>query len=226
MYLLYINLISYRVANVNKLKIYSPSSYKLAPATLKLMQGMKLTPGPPGWTGELVTPTGASLIRVLCGMESLSRSVSNSFDDCHRISTLRASAPSSRQGVLPPYGFVLSAIGVGAGTKEFKGHPNILRIMVGDITFSPGSDGPSIVVSLKKSNDFSIRDGSELVDSKNENMLKTNQITEKSTKLFCGSEDEDHDWIETDMLILQANIDDMTGELGGHLIDTLLTAGT
>ena len=41
-----------------------------APATLLLMQDMKLAPGPPV-TGELATPTGVSLVRALCGMPSL-----------------------------------------------------------------------------------------------------------------------------------------------------------
>ena len=34
-----------------------------APATLILMKDMVLTPGPKGVTGELVTPTGACLVR-------------------------------------------------------------------------------------------------------------------------------------------------------------------
>ncbi len=35
-----------------------------APATLKLLEGFEIRPGPPG-SGELVTPTGAALVRVL-----------------------------------------------------------------------------------------------------------------------------------------------------------------
>jgi uncharacterized protein (TIGR00299 family) protein len=37
-----------------------------APATLKLLEGIAVTPGPEG-AGELVTPTGAALLRVLTG---------------------------------------------------------------------------------------------------------------------------------------------------------------
>lgn len=74
-----------------------------APATLYLMKGMRTTPGPPGVTGELVTPTAAALLRVL------SRS---SPDQLPR--------------------FTIRKVGTGAGTKEFRNHPNILRLIIGD----------------------------------------------------------------------------------------------
>lgn len=80
-----------------------------APATLQLMTGMPTTRGPPGVTGELVTPTGAALLRTLT---SQSKAVS-----------LAGQPPN----------FTLHHVGVGAGTKNFERHPNILRVMLGEL---------------------------------------------------------------------------------------------
>jgi uncharacterized protein (DUF111 family) len=85
-----------------------------APATLRLMVGMPTTPGPPGLTGELVTPTGAALLRTLT-------SGTDSAD-------LRRVSPAAGR---PPR-FTLRKVGVGAGTKNFKRHPNVLRLLLGD----------------------------------------------------------------------------------------------
>lgn len=74
-----------------------------APATLRLMVGMPVTPGPPGLTGELVTPTAAALLKVL----------------------------TKNSDGRPPR-FTIRKIGVGAGTKDFSDHPNIIRLILGD----------------------------------------------------------------------------------------------
>ena len=70
-----------------------------APATLKLLEGLHIRPGPEN-SGELVTPTGAGLVRVL------------------------ASGPP------PAYRPVRS--GFGAGTKDFAGRANALRIVLAE----------------------------------------------------------------------------------------------
>ena len=72
-----------------------------APATLKLLEGHRVRPGPEG-SGELVTPTGAALVKVL-----------------------------SRGN--PPLEYVPVRSGFGAGTKEFIGRANALRIIVADV---------------------------------------------------------------------------------------------
>ena len=72
-----------------------------APATLKLLEGHQVSPGPEG-AGELVTPTGAALVRVL------------------------SSGP-------PPALFTPVASGFGAGTKDFQGRANALRIILADV---------------------------------------------------------------------------------------------
>lgn len=71
-----------------------------APATLKLLEGHAVRPGPDG-SGELVTPTGAALVRVL------------------------SSGP-------PPREYVPRRSGFGAGTKDFRGRANALRIVLAD----------------------------------------------------------------------------------------------
>lgn len=72
-----------------------------APATLKLLEGHPVRPGPEG-SGELVTPTGAALVRTL------------------------SSGP-------PPLEYVPIRSGFGAGTKDFRGRANALRIILADV---------------------------------------------------------------------------------------------
>jgi uncharacterized protein (TIGR00299 family) protein len=75
-----------------------------APATLKLLEGHPVRPGPDG-SGELVTPTGAALVRVL------------------------SSGP-------PPTEFVPLRSGFGAGTKDFRGRANALRVILAEANSS------------------------------------------------------------------------------------------
>ena len=72
-----------------------------APATLKLLEGHRVSPGPDG-AGELVTPTGAALVREL-------------------------------STGAPPTEFVPRRSGFGAGTKDFPGRANALRIVLADV---------------------------------------------------------------------------------------------
>ena len=88
-----------------------------APATLKLLEGHSVRPGPEG-SGELVTPTGAALVRVL-----------------------------SRGA--PPSEYVPLRSGFGAGTKDFRGRPNALRIVLADdATIEAGADGIQLLTEL------------------------------------------------------------------------------
>ena len=72
-----------------------------APATLKLLEGHPVSPGPEG-AGELVTPTGAALVRIL------------------------SAGP-------PPVVYTPVRSGFGAGTKDFPGRANALRIILADV---------------------------------------------------------------------------------------------
>jgi hypothetical protein len=71
-----------------------------APATLKLLEGLSVRPGPEH-SGELVTPTGAALVRVL-------------------------------SSGTPPSEYVPIKSGFGAGTKDFVGRANALRVVLAD----------------------------------------------------------------------------------------------
>jgi uncharacterized protein (DUF111 family) len=85
-----------------------------APATLRLLVGMPTCPGPMRVvTGELVTPTGAALLRTLC-----------------LIGETKTKPPPKLTG--RPPNFTIRKIGIGAGTKDFERHPNILRLLIGD----------------------------------------------------------------------------------------------
>lgn len=80
-----------------------------APATLKLLEGHVVQPGPEG-AGELVTPTGAGLVRVL------------------------SAGP-------PPTFFVPLLSGFGAGTKDFPGRANALRVILAEDRRDQGESG-------------------------------------------------------------------------------------
>ncbi|CAM9404281.1 unnamed protein product [Choristocarpus tenellus] len=131
-----------------------------APATLHLLVGIPTCPGPKSATGELVTPTGAALVKVL----------------------------TSEFGRPPP--FSPEAIGIGAGTKDFKKHPNILRVICGNKL--PQQQGQAMAV-----------------------LSKTN--AGRGTAV---------EWVTDSLCVLEANIDDMTGEVAGYVTERLLNEGS
>ena len=92
-----------------------------APATLLLMKGMQTTPGPPDCRGELVTPTAAALLRVL---------TNNNNNNKHHEHNKNNNNNNKRNFITPQ--FTIQRVGVGAGSKDFVKHPNILRLIVGD----------------------------------------------------------------------------------------------
>lgn len=85
-----------------------------APATLRLLEGLPIRPGPDG-AGELVTPTGAALVRVL------------------------SQGPAPQQ-------YVPLRSGFGAGTKDFVGRANALRLILAEPTAERADDRETIVV--------------------------------------------------------------------------------
>jgi len=101
-----------------------------APATLRLLVDMPTCPGPMGVvTGELVTPTGAALLRTLTltmKMKCNRRSPGKNDD-----ATLQKATTTQQQNGRPP-NFTIRKIGIGAGSKDFEKHPNILRLLLGD----------------------------------------------------------------------------------------------
>jgi uncharacterized protein (TIGR00299 family) protein len=87
-----------------------------APATLKLLEGLPVRPGPEN-SGELVTPTGAALMRVL------------------------SSGP-------PPAEYVPVRSGFGAGTKDFRGRANALRVTLADVVDDAATVQRDVLVEL------------------------------------------------------------------------------
>ena len=83
-----------------------------APATLKLLEGFPVRPGPEG-SGELVTPTGAALVRTL------------------------SSGPA-------PSEYVPVRSGFGAGTKDFVGRANALRVILADAGAAAATEGATV----------------------------------------------------------------------------------
>lgn len=98
-----------------------------APATLELLQGLPIYSG--AIQKELVTPTGAAIVKVL----------GNAFG--------------------PPPGLTTEKIGYGAGARDFKGHANVLRLIVGQTTSLPtrqsGADCEEIVILETNLDDLS-----------------------------------------------------------------------
>jgi pyridinium-3,5-bisthiocarboxylic acid mononucleotide nickel chelatase len=94
-----------------------------APATLRLLEGLPVRPGPEG-AGELVTPTGAALARVL------------------------SEGP-------PPQVYIPRRSGYGAGTKDFKGRANALRVVLADGVPSAGEEVERLVMLATDIDDMS-----------------------------------------------------------------------
>src|SRR5690348_1559068 len=95
-----------------------------APATLRLLEGHRIRPGPDG-AGELVTPTGAALVRVL--------------------------AESA-----PPSEYIPLRSGYGAGTKEFAGRANALRLIVAETSgVAEGCDVEELLLLASDIDDMS-----------------------------------------------------------------------
>ena len=78
-------------------------------------------------TGELVTPTAAALLRVLSGVADFENAKNNKpvVGDKEEGSNI-----SVRVG-RPPI-FTPRAVGIGAGTKDFIKHPNVIRLILGN----------------------------------------------------------------------------------------------
>jgi uncharacterized protein (DUF111 family) len=130
-------------------------------ASLRLMIGMPTCPGPRGATGELVTPTAAALLKVLAGVPS----GSEVKDHGHYWQ------PTGVPGRPPP--MIPRAVGIGAGNKDFERHPNVLRLILGDITQQTqcgsgasvvggaAGEGSESTFDVKKVSDFHSGEGKE-----------------------------------------------------------------
>jgi uncharacterized protein (DUF111 family) len=125
-----------------------------APATLLLLQDMPTCASPyptnkgmnshtilSRTTGELVTPTGVAVLKTLTkhcspytstAMDVSKNSTSNHNSQHHPQQQRQQHSQRYPYGDGTPPAFTIRKIGIGAGTKEFQDHPNILRIIIGD----------------------------------------------------------------------------------------------
>ena len=185
-------------------------------ATMKLLVGMPMCPGPGAKsgtvTGELVTPTGAALLRVLTGVEGVTAAAA-----C-------AAAGTANRSSFP--NFTPRGIGVGAGTKDFVKFPNVLRIIVGDTIVPDGK---------KRQTDACISSGTTVIDDSigaTPKALDSLQIegitaTKKPSPATGPSKtmESGNNWHSDRVTHIIANIDDMTPEHLSHATDVLLQSG-
>lgn len=126
-------------------------------------------------------------------------------------------------------------LGIGAGKNDFAKHPNILRILVGEINENTKIQIPiSINTMIKTENkdkiEFNkISDTEELgiktlKENDNADVINSNN----TIKDVVNSSDNDNNeklWQEEEMMLLECNIDDSSPELLSYLLDLLLSAG-
>ena len=174
-----------------------------APATAFLMRDMATCPGPKHASGELVTPTGASIIRVLCGLPPLAQSQGGGEDTA-----------AHRQGLAPPAGFRLQAVGVGCGTKDFPKSPNILRVLIGQL---PPQDQS---ISLPEAPAALLLRPTPSLPPPLPQSQQAKEKEEVNDSLLT-----DQPWSEEALVVLEANIDDATPELLSHVVETAMTKG-
>lgn len=91
-----------------------------APATLELLKGAKVYSS--GVNFELVTPTGAAIVKTL----------------------------ASRFAPFP--NLKIEKIGYGAGTRDIAGHPNVARLTIGEFQLTPGEKIPQEMISILEAN--------------------------------------------------------------------------
>lgn len=181
--------------------------------------------GPSGITGELVTPTAAALLKVLA-----STSCRWMVNHTHK-----------QRSVGRPPPFVVKSVGTGAGTKNFEGHPNILRLILGERT--------DVVHNMKSSPDDQSMEqnkGGTLPPRNMEGSLSSDITTSNfghSQTVVNNSITVDHVeqskietllpqgaatsplWTTDQLVHMETNIDDTSPEVLAYTMQKLLDAG-
>lgn len=193
-------------------------------ATMRLLLGMKTCKGPGDIsgvvTGELVTPTAAALLRVLTGVAEVERKRKEGIyvDD----SNVRVGRPPN---------FTPRAIGIGAGTKDFVKHPNVIRVFLGsDVSFGQElkkqnrDEGVELVPKgsvqgVERSADEDIKSLPILDEVIPVTSALTNDVHQNTTTTPTSK------WNIDKLTLLEANIDDITAEALSFVVDLLLKNG-
>ncbi len=234
-------------------------------ATMRLLIGMKTCKGPGEKTGtitgELVTPTAAALLRVLTGAADVEnrrrrRKRHNNGDDVDLdVDDDNDDVDESGIRVGRAPNFTPRAIGLGAGTKDFVKHPNVIRLILGDDVMDDDDNGrvkngtPPVEVPLQEEKKTKSKNAGRggLVEEKAScySDHKVDRVTASSSSEMSSSSlessspslsliskggDDSHDdqqvpWKVDKLTLLQANIDDITAELLAHVLDLLLKNG-
>ena len=199
-------------------------------ATMRLLIGMKTCQGPGEMngtvTGELVTPTAAALLRVLTGVADFEHAKKEGIQFNGVVRMGRPPAMTPR------------AVGLGAGTKDFIKHPNVIRLIIGDEAIfddgkakhvKPGVPLDDGMSSLAISN--SVIQG-DLVSNVAENKsIETKLAVSSPKKEFQpdidpkSENDSGMPWKIDKLTLLQANLDDITSEVLSYVLDLLLKNG-
>lgn len=197
-------------------------------ATMRLLVGMKTCPGPGDVsgvvTGELVTPTAAALLRVLTGVADYERYVRISGDD-----NINTNDNVVKRRIGRPPSFTPRAVGIGAGTKDFIKHPNVIRLILGDETIL--NDGrasnvaPGVVIEKEDViNAEPLQTATNKDESKESFQHKSSNIDLENK----NEEIEENDipkWKIDKLTLLQTNIDDISSEVLSYVMDLLLKNG-
>jgi len=206
-------------------------------AAMRLLVGMKTCKGPGDKsgvvTGELVTPTAAALLRVLTGVAAVERQrkeVKKGGNDSG-ITDIRMGRPPN---------FTPRSVGLGAGTKDFVKHPNVIRLIVGDdVQDEDGmrkSSGISSKISADATKTLSSTVTTKPIPTIETEAGKEHHLNAKVEEHVTASL-EPHNTIETSttststpwtidkMTLLQANIDDITAEVLAYTLELLLKNG-
>jgi uncharacterized protein (TIGR00299 family) protein len=149
-----------------------------APATVELLKGVPVYSS--GIKKELVTPTGAAIVKVLV----------------------------SRFGEFPRMRIEQS--GYGAGTRDFAGHANVVRLTVGEAPVPQGLKPKSIADD----------DGTaEAVPLRGELQASGAPRYESNDSVLLA-----HTGSDT-VIVLEANLDDLNPQVFGYVMDRLLEEG-
>jgi len=183
-----------------------------APATALLLRNHFVThQAPDVMRGELVTPTAVSLLRAL--------------------------VPKEHCGRFPQSQWRIDSVGIGAGTRECPEYPNVCRIMIGTIEkkFANPNATPYFLQSCSSpqwhnhehSHGHSRSHGHDHTHDHPEK--ESHSESEKSTNLdnqsAASSLEQNLSETEQRLLLLETNIDDMSAELFGFLMEELMAIG-
>jgi len=169
-----------------------------APATLEILKGVPMRPSM--IRGELITPTGASILKAL----SL--------------------------GFGPPPSFIPESTGYGAGTKEFPGTANVVRLIIGKATpprqsaQMPQVSKLGIVTPIAMPLAPSRTEGPELGEKADVSVLEESKMA-SSESAIAGTIEGTIGFDRTTMVKLETNIDDMNPQIIDYVSKKLFEAG-